>query len=152
MVCGLHGKQQKYNMAMMRLDGKAVRKLVHHIVLEAFIGPRPDGMVGCHANDIGDDNRLENLRWDLPSANYRDRDNNGRTIQGVRQHLAKLTDSKVLQIRDMAANGELAPNIARLFAVSSQNIHDVAAGRTWKHVGGPLTEFGRRSKKHMEIT
>ncbi|XTP37104.1 NUMOD4 motif-containing HNH endonuclease [Mycobacterium sp. TJFP1] len=46
---------------------------VHHLVLEAFVGPRPEGMECCHANDIPDDNRLENLRWDTPRANVEDR-------------------------------------------------------------------------------
>ena len=46
---------------------------VHHLVLEAFRGPRPDGADGCHANDIPHDNRLSNLRWDSHSANHADR-------------------------------------------------------------------------------
>jgi hypothetical protein len=52
---------------------------VHHLVLEAFIGPRPPGMVGCHNNDIPDDNRVENLRWDTPAANVLDRVVSGRS-------------------------------------------------------------------------
>lgn len=45
----------------------------HVLVLEAFVGPRPAGMEVCHANDIPTDNRLANLRWDLPAANCADR-------------------------------------------------------------------------------
>jgi hypothetical protein len=45
---------------------------VHHLVLEAFVGPRPDGMEGCHWNDDPADNRVANLRWDTRSANVRD--------------------------------------------------------------------------------
>lgn len=44
----------------------------HVLVLEAFVGPRPAGMECCHANDIPTDNRLVNLRWDLPVANRAD--------------------------------------------------------------------------------
>lgn len=51
--------------------------LVHHLVLAAFVGPRPDGMEGCHQNDDGSDNRLENLRWDTRAANVRDSVRNG---------------------------------------------------------------------------
>lgn len=46
---------------------------VHHLVLEAFVGPRPPGTECCHANDIAGDNRVENLRWDTPAANAEDR-------------------------------------------------------------------------------
>lgn len=54
---------------------------VHRLVLEAFVGPCPDGMECCHANDVHGDNRLENLRWDTPSANARDKIRNGRDSQ-----------------------------------------------------------------------
>lgn len=51
---------------------------VHQLVLEAFVGPCPPGLVCCHANDIPDDNRLENLRWDTPSSNQYDRVSHGK--------------------------------------------------------------------------
>ena len=46
---------------------------VHVLVLEAFVGPRPEGMQCCHNNGIADDNKLKNLRWDTPRNNVRDR-------------------------------------------------------------------------------
>lgn len=53
-------------------------KRVHHLVLEAFVGPRPDGFEACHGNGVRNDNRRENLRWDTRSANLRDRHAHGR--------------------------------------------------------------------------
>lgn len=50
---------------------------VHRLVLEAFVGPCPQGMVACHWNDVKADNRLENLRWDTQSANQYDKVRNG---------------------------------------------------------------------------
>jgi hypothetical protein len=58
--------------------GQARRYSVHRLVLEAFVGPRPDGMECCHANDDPLDNRLANLRWDTPANNKIDMLNNGR--------------------------------------------------------------------------
>ena len=52
--------------------GEGRKHLVHRLVLTAFVGPCPEGMVGCHFNDVGTDNRLENLRWDTPRANTYD--------------------------------------------------------------------------------
>lgn len=49
-----------------------VLRLVHHLVLEAFVGPCPAGLEGCHNNGVSDDNRLINLRWDTRSANQLD--------------------------------------------------------------------------------
>lgn len=62
------------------------KRLVHRIVLEAFIGPAPDGSEACHDNDIPDDNRLENLRWDTRSANMCDRTKNGVHHHSRRTH------------------------------------------------------------------
>lgn len=42
---------------------------VHLLVLLAFVGPRPDGMYGCHNDGDLANNTLGNLRWDTPSAN-----------------------------------------------------------------------------------
>lgn len=50
---------------------------VHTLVLRAFVGPPPEGMEGCHENDIKHDNRLVNLRWDTRLANILDKIRNG---------------------------------------------------------------------------
>ena len=56
----------------LRRDGVVKSRYVHQLVLEAFIGPCPDGLEACHWNDVPDDNRLENLRWATKSANRHD--------------------------------------------------------------------------------
>ena len=42
---------------------------VHHIVLEAFKGPRPGGMVANHINGVKTDNQLSNIEYVTPSYN-----------------------------------------------------------------------------------
>lgn len=58
-------------------DARAYPRKVHRLVLEAFVGPCPDGMEACHRNDVAGDNRLSNLYWGSHSENMRDRINNG---------------------------------------------------------------------------
>lgn len=53
------------------------RILVHVLVLENFLGPRPEGMVACHNNGDPADNRIENLRWDTQSSNVKDQVRHG---------------------------------------------------------------------------
>lgn len=47
--------------------------LVHHAVLEAWVGPRPEGMECDHINGDSLDNRLENLEWVTHQENMRRR-------------------------------------------------------------------------------
>lgn len=53
--------------------GRGRTRLVHTLILQAFVGPRPDGMDGCHNDGNPANNRLSNLRWDTPSENMLDR-------------------------------------------------------------------------------
>jgi len=52
--------------------GARIRRQVHKIVLEAFVGPRPEGMVSRHLNGNPLDNRLSNLAYGTYSENARD--------------------------------------------------------------------------------
>ena len=57
--------------------GKRRTIKVQRMVLEAFVGPRSEGLECCHYNDIPTDNRLSNLRWDTSTANHLDAVRNG---------------------------------------------------------------------------
>jgi hypothetical protein len=52
-------------------------RYLHHLVLEAFVGPRPPGMQCRHINGDSLDNRLENLAWGTASEDNYDRVRNG---------------------------------------------------------------------------
>lgn len=65
-------KNHKRLAVKLSRNGEAKVRLVHHLVLEAFVGPRPPGLEGCHNNGNPYDNRPENLRWDSRSANQLD--------------------------------------------------------------------------------
>lgn len=58
-------------------DGKTRLGRVSVLVLEAFVGPRPPGMQGCHWDDDPSNNHLSNLRWGTPKQNAADRVRNG---------------------------------------------------------------------------
>lgn len=73
-------------MVTLSSRGKERKFRVHRLVLNAFVGPCPDGMECCHWNDEPPDNRLMNLRWDTPSANKRDAVRNGLNPMTQRTH------------------------------------------------------------------
>jgi hypothetical protein len=51
---------------------KRATKNVHVLVAETFLGQRPKGYHVCHADGNKENNSLENLRYDTPSANWKD--------------------------------------------------------------------------------
>jgi HNH endonuclease/NUMOD4 motif len=56
---------------------RRVARKVHHLVLEAFVGPRPEGMEALHWDDDPSNNHLINLRWGTHSENVHDSVRNG---------------------------------------------------------------------------
>lgn len=75
-----------YRRVALTRGGKSVHYLVHRLVLEAFVGPCPDGMEGCHNNGDRADARLSNLRWDTRLANIRDKFEHGTDWQTNKTH------------------------------------------------------------------
>lgn len=116
-------------------NGRRTRAMVHHLVLEAFIGPRPPQLQGLHGNGYPPDNAVDNLRWGTPKENMEDRDRHGRTARGERQHKAKLTEEDVRLIRQLYWHGVRSiAELALIFAISSSGITSVVNRVTWKHV------------------
>lgn len=79
-------RQGRYLQVYLSRGGKKRTVRVHHLVLEAFIAPRPPGYEALHANDIGTDNRAENLSWGTTSQNTLDKVKNGRHPMARRTH------------------------------------------------------------------
>ena len=77
----MYGKR----MSLSLLDGrypavqlKGKMHKVHHLVAEAFICPRPEGLLCLHRDDDKLNNTPENLYWGTQSQNQKDSMRNGR--------------------------------------------------------------------------
>lgn len=104
---------------------------VHRLVLEAFIGPCPEGMECCHFPDPDQTNcHLNNLRWDTSKANKKDSRILGRWPIGEKKPKAKIKDSDVPNILRRLANGEGNTQIATDYGVSQSIISDIRRGKT----------------------
>lgn len=65
----LNSDKNGYQRVTLSMSGRKSSRLIHHLVLEAFVGPRPEGMECRHLNGDPSDNRLENLEWGTSSEN-----------------------------------------------------------------------------------
>lgn len=66
------GNITRMAVSLYKEDRMKVRR-IHRLVLEAFVGPRPDDMDACHWDDDPTNNRLINLRWDTRKENGSDK-------------------------------------------------------------------------------
>lgn len=119
------GAPDNYLIVSLALNGRTRTRLVHHLVLLTFVGPRPEGMVACHTNDVPHDNRLENLRWDTQEENMADR----LTRDGKRK---RLTPEMVREIRSLQFSTKAAG--AAHYGIAPSTFHNIRTGKTWTHV------------------
>lgn len=119
---------------------RAKLRPIHLLVLEAFIGPRPERLEGCHNDGNHLNNHISNLRWDTHSANMADRTKHGRSPIGERNGSAKLTLEQVGEIRRLNKGGMQQKTIAPLFNVSKQCIQTVCSGKNWPDIAKMLPE------------
>lgn len=122
-------------MSLVDDSGKAHGKLVHRLVLEAFVGPCPPGMEACHEDDDPENNALSNLSWDTHAKNMQDKDSKGRTPKGASHPCATLTEAQVREIRAVTEwKRGMQAEYARRFGVNDSAIYYARTGRNWSHI------------------
>lgn len=120
----------KYGHRKVSLGGQRQSFWVHRLVLQAFAGPAPEGMIARHLNGCPDDNRLENLAWGTPAENNADMVRHGRSTKGERNAATRLTEQDVYAI---AALDGVAPAIyvAEKWGISIGTVSAIWTKRHW---------------------
>jgi hypothetical protein len=131
---GARPNNRYFNLSLRRADGTVVNRLVHVLILEAFVGPRPEGMVGRHFPDPDTRNcAITNLRWGTHQQNCDDRERAGNTLRGSANKNSKLTEDVVHEIRAATGRGCVAA-MCRKHGISRTTVHYIRSRRTWTHV------------------
>lgn len=75
-----------YPIVQLCRQGRCKKQHIHRLVLNAFVGPRPEGLYGCHNDGDVSNNALTNLRWDTPSSNCYDTVRHGHHKGALKTH------------------------------------------------------------------
>lgn len=118
-----------YARVLLYLGGGKRRSVNRSVlVLETFVGPRPPGAHACHNDGDRSNNRLDNLRWDTQSGNFKDKMRHG-TLR-----VAKLSEADIPPLWARLVAGERSATIARDFGLTSASIAAIKMGRCWSHI------------------
>jgi len=120
----------------LQRDGKGYERLLHGLVLEAFVGPRPTGCEASHIDGDRQNNALTNLMWESKKQNAKRRKEHGNDFFGVgdKNPVVKMTTEKVVKLLLYLKNGGTVRGAARKFDVGRTTIKHILEGHSWKQV------------------
>jgi protein-L-isoaspartate O-methyltransferase len=125
-----------YINIMLCKGGEATSRLMHQIVMDAFVGPCPEGMEINHRHPDGDKSRnwLSNLEYTTSPENNRDQIERrpSNYNRGDVHPRSKLTRSQIPGIKERIRSGEDSASIAEAFGVTAGTISAIASGKTWR--------------------
>lgn len=127
---------QGYQGVLLRRDGKSEFRRIHQLVLEAFVGPKLEGMVTRHLNGNPRDNRLANLAWGTQVENMADKKLHGTDNYAVGEDRSSiLTNAQVIDIKHELLDGARYVDVAEKYGVHRSVINGIALGKSWKAIG-----------------
>jgi len=141
-VAGLRLKPQLNTSGYLQVNlyecGKRTLKCVHRLVLEAHVGPTPEGCEGNHRNGNKHDNRAKNLEWLTPAENTRHafQELGHEGAKGEDNGNSKCTAESAIEIRELYATGKfMQAELGEKFGLAQTTISDIVNRRTWKSEG-----------------
>lgn len=117
-----------YFRVTMYVGGRRIKRLVHHLILETYTGPRPVGMECLHGPGGQSDNSAGNLRWGTRRENHDDTISAG-SHKGERNSSAKLDPIDIPIIRTMKPS-----EAARKYGITRQSAWRIIHRLTWNHI------------------
>ena len=127
----LHLSRRGYWTVRLHAQGRKGKTFdVHHLVAEAFIGPRPPRYDTCHGAKGRQCNEPSNLSYGTRSENLKDRDRDGTHQRGEQGPGSKLTFEHVRAIK-RSKGKETSAEVAKRYGVSFSTVCMIWRGLTW---------------------
>lgn len=108
----------------LKKDGKQKTFMVHFLVLQAFVGERPEGLICLHGRGGVADNSVGNLRYGTHVDNALDMIKDGNSGR-------RLTNEEVAEAIQMVREGCSIRVVAKRFHVSHPTIIRLATGKSY---------------------
>ncbi len=142
-------------VVMTSLQGDKCVEWLHRVVLEVFVGPRPDGAITRHLNGDPGDNRVCNLAWGSPRENMHDKWKHDTMYRGSAHHSTSLTEGVVQDIRRALRQGCSRRDVEASFGVGYGVVKNIDTGKTWRSLPwpdglGPKSVIARRKPMSRE--
>ena len=115
-----------YKMVQPYKDGVRKLKYVHQLVLEAFYGPRPEGMQCDHINRNKLDNDIDNLRYITHQQNMMNRDMSNvgsKKGQKYKQYMTPKYKKYGAQVAELRKNGHKPAVIAEIMNITPKAVY-----------------------------
>ncbi len=120
-----------YPSVHLKTNGRMKRVLVHTLVAEAYLPPRPEGHQVRHLDGAKANNHADNLAWGTAKQNADDRAAHGTSARGSRNGFSKMTEDLVAQIRSSSDSAQV---LADRLGLSQSAVARARRGATWSHV------------------
>lgn len=111
--------------------------MIHALVMEAFVGPRPKGLETRHLDGNAQNNQLTNLKYGTHKENMRDcsKHSGFPDRKGVNNVKAKLTPRQVLLIRHIYSTQKISQlQLGKRFGMSEYAIWAIVNRKTWPNI------------------
>ena len=138
-----HGRMRKGQIIKLRTGSGGTPKValyrnaipqtfsVHCLVLTAFAGPRPAGMVTRHLDGNPANNHAGNIMWGTQSDNMKDKARHGTTARGEKHSQSRMTEADVLLIRGCRGSQK---EIAETFGLCGSHVSRIISRELWSHI------------------
>ena len=123
-----------YYRVIICINGKPRTKRIHTMVLETFVGPRPDELECRHLDGNSLNNNLSNLKWGTRKENSEDTQKHNGPRIGSNNPSVKLTDEMVIEIKQLLESGKKQAELAAKYGVTISTISSINLKTSWRHI------------------
>jgi hypothetical protein len=128
---------QGYQQFSLSRDGKASYPYAHRLVMEAFVGPVPDGQGVNHKDGVKTNNQLNNLEYVTQKENIHHAMRTGLfDNRGEKHGMSRLSDAAVEELRALRRAGLSYAKLGRAYGFATASIYNTInlRGRSHKKV------------------